>query len=74
MRTTGPGRGAHHRGVKGAIARLRDFRRPRVHEAFIGIATLGGHHARPGLSWRELRLIVHTPDRDAPGIHNEHPL
>ncbi|MFB7287897.1 hypothetical protein [Actinacidiphila glaucinigra] len=36
------------------------------------LATLGGHQAGPGLSWRELHHIARTPDRDAPGEHNEH--
>ncbi|WP_406260076.1 hypothetical protein OH779_01885 [Actinacidiphila glaucinigra] len=36
------------------------------------LATLGGHHAGPGLSWRELHHIARTPDRDVPGVHDEH--
>ncbi|MGW3154110.1 hypothetical protein [Streptomyces sp. NPDC001089] len=36
------------------------------------LAGLGGHHAGPGLSWRELHHIARTPDLTAPGIHAEH--
>jgi hypothetical protein len=36
------------------------------------LATLDGHQAGPGLSWRELTHIARTPDRTAPGIHAEH--
>ncbi|MER6979794.1 hypothetical protein [Streptomyces carpinensis] len=36
------------------------------------LATVGGHHAGPGLSWRELTHIARTPDHNAPGVHAEH--
>ncbi|MFD9462538.1 hypothetical protein [Streptomyces sp. NPDC060027] len=36
------------------------------------LTTVGGHHAGPGLSWRELHHIARTPDLDAPGVHAEH--
>ncbi|MFF7213774.1 hypothetical protein ACFZAU_25085 [Streptomyces sp. NPDC008238] len=36
------------------------------------LASVGGHHAGPGLSWRELHHIARRPDHDAPGIHDEH--
>ncbi|MEU4091750.1 hypothetical protein [Streptomyces sp. NPDC026673] len=35
------------------------------------LATLDGHQAGPGLSWRELAHIAGTPDPDAPGVHAE---
>ncbi|MFE5913897.1 hypothetical protein ACFQ6B_33095 [Streptomyces wedmorensis] len=36
------------------------------------LATVSGHQAGPGLSWRELRHIARTPDLDAPGVHAEY--
>ncbi|MCX4436218.1 MULTISPECIES: hypothetical protein [Streptomyces] len=36
------------------------------------LASLGGHQAGPGLSWRELHHIARTPDLDAPGVHAEY--
>ncbi|MFG2631193.1 hypothetical protein [Streptomyces sp. NPDC048473] len=36
------------------------------------LATINGHQAGPGLSWRELTHIARTPNRDAPGVHAEH--
>ncbi|MFF8279915.1 hypothetical protein ACF05T_28055 [Streptomyces lateritius] len=36
------------------------------------LATIDGHQAGPGLSWRELTHIARTPDLDAPGVHAEH--
>jgi hypothetical protein len=33
------------------------------------LATVGGHQAGPGLSWRELHHIARTPDLDARGVH-----
>ncbi|MEU5275132.1 hypothetical protein AB0G87_01790 [Streptomyces asoensis] len=36
------------------------------------LATLGGHQAGPGLSWRELTHIARTPDLNAPGVHAVH--
>lgn len=36
------------------------------------LATVGGHQAGPGLSWRELVQIAGTPDLDAAGIHAPH--
>lgn len=36
------------------------------------LATVGGHQAGPGLSWRELTHIARTPDLNAPGVHAEH--
>ncbi|MFI6730836.1 hypothetical protein NRF20_43280 [Streptomyces sp. R-74717] len=32
------------------------------------LATLDGHQAGPGLSWRELMHLAHTPAPDAPGV------
>ncbi|MFH9552758.1 hypothetical protein [Streptomyces sp. NPDC017435] len=36
------------------------------------LATLGGHQAGPGLSWRELTHIARTPDLDASGVQAEY--
>ncbi|MEV4329597.1 hypothetical protein AB0K02_03510 [Streptomyces sp. NPDC049597] len=36
------------------------------------LATLDGHQAGPGLAWRELVHIAHTPDTTAPGVHDPH--
>ncbi|MEV7532481.1 hypothetical protein AB1388_18380 [Streptomyces hydrogenans] len=36
------------------------------------LATIDGHHAGPGLSWRELTHIAGTPDPEAPGIQAPH--
>ncbi|WP_331740877.1 hypothetical protein [Streptomyces sp. NBC_01006] len=36
------------------------------------LATVSGHQAGPGLSWRELHHIARTPDLNAPGIHAEY--
>lgn len=36
------------------------------------LASVGGHQAGPGLSWRELVHIARTPDPGAPGIHAEY--
>lgn len=36
------------------------------------LATVSGHQAGPGLSWRELLHITRTPDLDAPGVHAEY--
>ncbi|WP_149824538.1 hypothetical protein [Streptomyces tailanensis] len=36
------------------------------------LATVGGHQAGPGLSWRELTHIARTPDLNAPGVHAEY--
>ncbi|WP_086822701.1 hypothetical protein [Streptomyces sp. NRRL B-24572] len=36
------------------------------------LATIDGHQAGPGLSWRELTHIAGTPDPQAPGIHAPH--
>lgn len=36
------------------------------------LATVGGHQAGPGLSWRELHHIARTPDLEAPGVHAVH--
>ncbi|WP_328907856.1 hypothetical protein OG230_35345 [Streptomyces sp. NBC_00234] len=33
------------------------------------LATVSGHQAGPGLSWRELHHIARTPDLTAPGVH-----
>lgn len=33
------------------------------------LATVSGHQAGPGLSWRELHHIAHTPDLNSPGVH-----
>lgn len=35
------------------------------------LATVSGHQAGPGLSWRELHHIARTPDFEAPGLHAE---
>jgi len=36
------------------------------------LATVDGHYAGPGLSWRELLHIARTPDPRAPGVQNPH--
>ncbi|MGW7369754.1 hypothetical protein ACWGI8_41620 [Streptomyces sp. NPDC054841] len=36
------------------------------------LATISGHQAGPGLSWRELQHIARTPDLNAPGVHAEY--
>ncbi|GAA2776894.1 hypothetical protein [Streptomyces showdoensis] len=36
------------------------------------LASVDGHHAGPGLAWRELVHIAATPDLDAPGVHTHH--
>ncbi len=36
------------------------------------LATIDGHQAGPGLSWRELTHIADTPDVEAPGVHAPH--
>ncbi|MFB7259999.1 hypothetical protein [Streptomyces nojiriensis] len=36
------------------------------------LATVDGHYAGPGLAWRELIHIAHTPDPAAPGVQNPH--
>ncbi|MFI8393006.1 hypothetical protein [Streptomyces sp. NPDC085540] len=36
------------------------------------LARTGGHPEGPGLSYRELTHIAHTPDLRAPGIHDQH--
>ncbi|WP_330455813.1 hypothetical protein OIB37_02390 [Streptomyces sp. NBC_00820] len=36
------------------------------------LATIDGHDSGPGLAWRELLHIAHTPVTDAPGIHDVH--
>jgi hypothetical protein len=36
------------------------------------LATIDGHQAGPGLSWRELTHIAGTPDPAAPGIQDPH--
>ncbi|WP_405716952.1 hypothetical protein [Streptomyces sp. NBC_00046] len=36
------------------------------------LATVDGHQAGPGLSWRELTHIARTPDPRAPGVHAPH--
>ncbi|WP_246094850.1 hypothetical protein [Streptomyces roseicoloratus] len=37
------------------------------------LATVDGHQAGPGLSWRELTHIAGTPDVKAPGVHAPQP-
>ncbi|MEV6689420.1 hypothetical protein AB0N28_29475 [Streptomyces sp. NPDC051130] len=36
------------------------------------LATVSGHQAGPGLSWRELHHIARTPDLNTPGVHAEY--
>ncbi|MGW6394693.1 hypothetical protein ACWFR1_30240 [Streptomyces sp. NPDC055103] len=36
------------------------------------LATVGGHQAGPGLSWRELHHIARTPDLEVPGVHSSY--
>ncbi|GHF87025.1 hypothetical protein GCM10018790_75680 [Kitasatospora xanthocidica] len=36
------------------------------------LATVDGHQAGPGLSWRELIHVANTPDHEAPGVHDPH--
>ncbi|GAB7029599.1 hypothetical protein AB0G35_25715 [Streptomyces sp. NPDC021749] len=36
------------------------------------LATVDGHQAGPGLSWKELTHLARTPDLNAPGVHAAH--